>query len=201
MKNKMMRVLVVLLAVGLVAGVATARRQGLWTLGFKHKGFMNILVDAPQGPVAHYYVSYRVTNTTGQELTIIPQGKIVTETGQTLFAAPAPKAAYAICERHGRAMLDIDRMAAEKIPAGESRWGLYIFTSLDDKADHLDVYLYGLSNAYKYTDEDNRTGLLRKVYHMKVARPGDADNRHLDKAKIVEEGWVWIPTDVRAVGE
>ncbi len=199
MTRKTSLVLLAVLAVGLAAGVATARREGLWTLGLEHKGFMNILVDSPQGPVAYYYISYRVTNTTDRELTIVPQGKIVTETGQTLFATPAPKAAYAICKRHGRAMLDIDRMAQKKIPAGKSRWGLYIFTGLDDRADHLDVYLYGLSNAYKYADEDNRTGLLRKVYRMKIARPGDVDNRQLDKARIVEEGWVWIPVDVKAV--
>ena len=197
MKRKTSKVLLVVLAVGLVAGVATARRQGLWTLDLKHKGFMSILVDSPAGPVAYYYISYRATNTTGEERTIAPQGKIVTETGQTLYAAPAPKAAYAICKRHNRAMLDINQMAAETIPDGESRWGLYIFTGLDDKADRLDVYLYGLSNAYKYTDEDNRTGLLRKVYKMTLARPGDADNRHLDKVKVVDEGWVWIPPDVK----
>ena len=197
MKNKLMRVFIVVLVVGLVAGVSVARRKGLWTLGFKHKGFQHVLVRTPQGPVTYYYVAYEVTNNTGKELTIHPQGKVVTETGQALFAAPAPKAAYIICQKHGRAMLDITTMANEKIPDGETRRGLYIFNGLDDKADNLDVYLYGLSNDYKYTDEDNRTGYRRRVYHMKLSRPGDADDRHLTPIKVEKEGWAWVPTDVK----
>jgi len=196
MRKKLAVLLLAGLVVSLAVGVAAARRTGLWTLRLEHKGLMSVLVDSSEGPVSYYYVSYKVTNTSGQELILRPYGKIVTETGQSLFSAPAPKAAYEICKRHNRAMLDMTEMAGETIPDGESRWGVIIFTGLDDKADHLDVLLYGFSNEYKYADEDNRTGFLRKVYQLKVERPGDADNRHLDKLNVVQEGWTWVAPDV-----
>lgn len=198
MKNRLLIPSAALFVVALAVGVSLAAREGLWTLDFSHRPLQHILVQTPQGPVAYYYIPYEVANKTGEDaVTVRPNGKIVTETDQTLMATPDPKAAFEICKRLNREMLDIDAMAKEPLPKDQSRQGLFIWTGLDDRADHLDIYLYGLSSEYKYTDETNRTGFLRKVYRIKLTRPGDVENRHADKVTIEEEGWTWVPTDVK----
>ena len=196
MKSRLLSVLAMSLLLGLFAGVSLADPAGQWTLDFSNRGLQHVIVTTPQGPVVYYYIPYEVTNKTGADLAIRPQGKIVTETGQTLITTPDPLAALEICKKLGREMLDIDAMAKEALPDGKSRQGLLIWYGLDDRADHLDVYLYGLSNEYKYTDEKARTGFLRKVYQLKVTRPGGVDDRHKAPVTVEKEGWSWVPTDV-----
>jgi len=197
MKSRLATVLTVVLVLVTLAGISTAKREGLWTLTFSHHGFQHILLETREGAVPYYYLPYTVKNETGEALKIRPMGKIVTETGQTLMAAPAPKAAFEICKRLEREMMDIDAMAEKELGAGESREAVFIWKGLDDRADHLDIYLYGLSNEYKYTDEEARTGYLQKVYHMKLFRPGDEVNRHKDKVTVEDEGWIWVPSDAK----
>ena len=196
MKSRLLCALAVSLLLGLFAGVSPADPAGQWTLDFSNRGLQHVIVTTPQGPVVYYYIPYEVTNKTGADLAIRPSGKIVTETGQTLAATPDPQAALEICKKLGREMLDIDAMAKEPLPDGKSRQGLFIWYGLDDRADHLDVYLYGLSNEYKYTDEKARTGYLRKAYQIKIFRPGGELDRQKSPINVEKEGWAWVPTDV-----
>lgn len=196
MGNRASKVLTGVLVLGL-AGLCLARREGLWTMELKHGGLEHVIVQTKSGLEVFYYLAYEVTNKSGEERSVTPQAKIVTETGQTLHAIPVPQVAKAVSEARGKNYLDTMEMSQEKIADGQSRYGVLVFRGLDDAADRLDVYIYGLSNEYKYQDEKARTGFLQKVYHMKLYRPGDEMDRQRDRVEIREKGWMWLSPEAK----
>jgi hypothetical protein len=183
-------VVAAILTVGIVCGQAQAARK-FWTLDFKHTGLHYIVVkDALKGATAVPYTTYTVSNKTGQEVNFQPVFRVETETKQISYAADDPDVLALVQKKHGIKFLDLKQMTGP-FKDGETKEGVAIFKDADPAADDLTLYVYGLTDAYQYQDEDARKGYQRKVYKVEWFRPGDVRNRAVSEVKTKFDDWIW----------
>ncbi|KPJ57402.1 MAG: hypothetical protein AMS16_01400 [Planctomycetes bacterium DG_58] len=157
-----------------------------WRLDFQHTGLHYIR----SGGVAVSYTTYRVTNNTGTDRLFAPIFRVETETKQLTYARPSPGLAQAIRQKHGKKFEDLNQITGI-LKDKETKLGVAIFHRLDPNADHVKVFVKGLTNAYRYQDEDNRKGYQRQEYLVHWFRPGDTQDRPDDRVDTVFDGWVW----------
>ena len=157
-----------------------------WRFGFQHTGLHYIR----SGANAVAYTTYRVTNNTGTDRFFAPIFRVETETKQLTYAMSSPTLAQAIRHKHGKSFRDINQITGI-LKDKETKLGVAIFHRLDPKADHVKVFVKGLTDAYRYQDEDNRRGFQRQEWLVHWFRPGDAQNRPDDRVDTQFDGWVW----------
>jgi hypothetical protein len=188
-------IIVVLLVLG-VACIAYAAARDFWTAEFKHTGLQYITVKDPVlgGNAIVPYTTYTVTNGTGADRDVQPIFQVETETGQTTYAIPSPEVVKEINRKHGKTFIDVDKIAGT-LKDGEMKEGVAVFRNLDAGADHVKVYVSGLTDAFRYQDRENRKGFQRRVYYVYWYRPGDAENRAVDRTDTKHDDWIWRSTD------
>ena len=162
-----------------------------WTLDFKHTGLHYVSVD---GAVVAY-TTYEVTNNTGAERKFFPIFRVETDTKQITYAMASPTALAAVRIKHGVQLMDINQIGGS-IKVGETKRGVAIFHRLDPVADHVHLYISGLTDAFRYQDETNRQGFQRRVWYIHWFRPGDGANRPEDRTDTQDDGWIWRSTGV-----
>jgi len=162
-----------------------------WTLDFKHTGLHYVSVNG----IVVAYTTYEVTNNTGAERKFFPIFCVETDTRKTTYAMASPQALEAIRIKHGVQLLDINQVGGP-IKPGETKKGVAIFYKLDPEADHVHLYISGLTNAFRYQDEDNRKGFQRQVWYIHWFRPGDGANRPEDRTDTQDDCWIWRSTGV-----
>lgn len=193
-----MKRLSILMAAVLMAAVLCTQVTGVrdeqyqptrkfWRFDFKHTGLH--YVRSGGGAIA--YTTYRVTNKTGADRLFAPIFRVETETGQLTYARPSAAVARAIRQKHGKKFLRDINEITDILKNGETKFGLAIFYRLDPKADHVKVFAKGLTDAYRYQDEDNRRGFQRQEWLVHWFRPGDAQDRPDDRVDTQFDGWVW----------
>jgi hypothetical protein len=160
-----------------------------WKLEFKHTGLHYVKV----GGDLVAYTTYQVTNNTGADREFNPIFRVETDTDRLTYAMPSAEALAAIETKHGMKFKDIDRIGGT-LKDGESKVGVAIFFKLDPRADHVKLYITGLTNRYRYQDEDNRKGFQRYEYFVHWFRPGDDTNRATDRVDTLFDGWIWRST-------
>jgi len=181
-----------LLVVTLIS-VSTDAAGKFWTLDFKHTGLHYVNV----GGQAVAYTTYTVTNNTGADRTFRPIFRVETETGKLTYAIAAPTIAPAIREKHGQKLLDVDQITGT-IKDGETKLGLAVFFKLDPAADHVKVYIAGITDTFRYQDEDNRKGFQRREWFIHWFRPGDPVVRQEDRVDTLFNDWIWRSTGTAA---
>lgn len=175
----------VLVTVALLCMQVQAARKS-WTLDFKHKGLHHVRVGAET--VAYMY--FQVTNNTGADRKFFPIFVVNTDTRQRTYALPNARALAIIQKKHRARFLDIDQVSGT-IKEGETKVGVAIFHKLDPEADHVKLDITGITDTYRYRDEDNRKGFLRRVWYVHWYRPGDAIGRENDRIETKFDDWVW----------
>jgi hypothetical protein len=169
----------------LVASEATAERP-YWALDFSNTGLHYVTVAGK----VHAYTVYEVTNKTGTDVKFLPIFRVETNRGQLTYATQAPGILDAIRAKHGKKYLDINEISG-LLKDGETKWGVAIFRDLDARADHVKVYITGLTDRFRYLDEANRTGFQRMEWLTHWYRRGDASNRPADPVETQFDGWIW----------
>ncbi len=106
---------------------------------------------------------------------------------------PAPDVVQAIRAKHGKNFLDINQISGA-LPDGETKLGVAVFRGLDPAADHVKVYVTGLTDAFRYQDEDNRNGFQRMMWKVYWYRPGDAASRMSSPVETKTNEWYWRST-------
>ncbi|HUU42448.1 MAG TPA: hypothetical protein VMX57_01630 [Planctomycetota bacterium] len=170
-----------------------AENRVFWRLDFKHTGLHYVRV----GGQLVAYTTYQVTNNTGVDRMFFPIFRVTTDTEQVTYAMSNPAALREIQAKHRTRFLDIDEMSGT-IKAGETRVGAAIFYKLDPEADHVKVEISGLTDAYRYLDEQARTGHQRRIYVVQWYRPGDAIGRDADPVETKFDDWIWRSTGIAA---
>ena len=69
----------------------------------------------------------------------------------------------------------------QSIPVGEERWGVATWTDIDPKTKSFNIYVYGLTNAYRWKDDPESAKktiipgriIEKKVLQLNFWRPGD----------------------------
>jgi hypothetical protein len=67
--------------------------------------------------------------------------------------------------------LDIPR---SEDPAADGVWGVLTWTGVDPKTDFISVYVYGLTNAFRESQEGGEKKLTKKALQLNFYRPGDS---------------------------
>ena len=199
--KRLIGLLTVLVVVALVCASSRAvvdetkaENRKFWRLDFKHTGLHYVRV----GTQLVAYTTYEVVNNTGADRNFFPIFEVRTETKQLTYAMPNAAAVAAIRAKHRMKFLDLGEMSGT-IKAGETRIGAAVFHKLDPRADHVKLNITGITDAYRYQDEANRTGFQRRVYYVHWYRPGDAVGRDQDRVETKSDGYVWRSTGA-AVG-
>lgn len=180
---------VAVLVVLMLASTQAEAARDFWTLDFKHTGLHYVRI----GGYAVAYTTYSVTNNTGATRDFYPIFRVETDTRQLTYAMPDAGLAQAISRKHGMKLLDIGEISGP-IKDGESKLGVAVFRRLDPRADHVRLYVTGLTNAFRYLDEDNRKGFQRRMWFVHWYRPGDSVDRPIDRVDTKFDHWIWRST-------
>ena len=185
-------------------------RRTVWTLDFQFKPLRTIHVDIPQpsGKVQRkliWYMVYRVRNT-GEAWRPSPENDgtyEIVEVDEPVRFSPAfllfsPEYTK---EYHDRvipvAIPPIRRLedsarpflnsaeACRELAVGEEIWGIATWEDVDPRAKRFALYIFGLTNAYRWEDEvaafeegasvDEYRRLLQKALKLNFWRPGDGE--------------------------
>lgn len=187
---------------------AIAFRREIWALEFKFKPMRMIYVDLPQpsGFMQRkqiWYLVYTVTNA-GKTMRPVPAadgayqiesvdkpihfvpGFLLQSIQQDKWypdrVIPAAIGPIRMREDPNRTFANTVEMVRD-IQVGETVWGVATWEDIDPRTDRFSVYVNGLTNAYRWTDDTAKVKpgaplgsgrrLLRKTLKLNFWRPGD----------------------------
>jgi hypothetical protein len=206
-------------------------RRDIWALEFRFKPVRMIRVDIPQpsGKMQRKLIWYMVYSVANPGKVLHPvqdeNGTFkVEESEKPIRFIPAfllespefhkaypdrviPLAVGPIQQREdpNRKLLTTVEICQEIRP-GESLWGVATWEDIDPRIDRFSVYVQGLTNASRWTDEPGRykkgdpigTGrrLSRKTLRLNFWRPGDEYSEHEGEIRLgipgqVDYEWVY----------
>jgi hypothetical protein len=170
-------------------------RHQVWALDFFFKPLRFVTVDVPEpeGGVESelvWYMVYRVRNRGQEPVRFVPEFLLESRDTKKVYVDQlVPTAIPLIQDREDRQrkLLNTVQIAGEIPPstADEDRsvWGVVTWRGIDPRTDFFSVYVAGLTNAYRRTDEPGAfqkgdpIGKGRKLYsrtlQLNFWRPGD----------------------------
>lgn len=207
-------------------------RHDVWSLEFKFKPMRMIPVDIPQksGKMRRkliWYLVYSVTNTgktlhpekvgddhytvktVQTDIRFVPEFLLVSHETNQVFqdrVIPIAIAKIRLREDPQRRFYNSAEMI-RTIKVGETVWGVATWEDVDRKIDRFSVYIKGLTNAYRWTDDQAayKKGGALSGRHVKVKtlklnfwRPGDEFYEHEGEFRFGIPGqkrayeWVYI---------
>ena len=206
--------------VAMTASAATAApHAGLvgkaWELDFSFYDPQRITVMLPGdvSPTTFWYVLYRVTNRTGQEVQFFPSFRFVTDTLKVVIAGEqiSPSVYRRIADRHRR---DFPFFAEPSKVVGQllqgeahARTSAAVFRTFDPNASRFKLYVSGLSGeierknnpvydpARKASEGNKRFFLFRRTLEVVYDLPGDVRTRLSATPIRRSRGWVMRYTD------
>lgn len=181
------------LALAVVVSSQAQAARTFWTLDFQHTDLRYIVC----GTKIYAYTLYTVTNKTGVDRAFYPIFRVETDTNRLTYAMPMADVTAAIRVKTGKRYLDINEISG-KLPDGESKIGVAVFQALDPEADRVKLYVTGLTDSFRYQDEDNRKGYQRMMWKVEWYRPGDAESRLKSPVETQFDEYVWRSTGTAA---
>lgn len=185
-----------------------------WELDFKFKDIQAVRLQVPgeKSPRTFWFLTYTVTNRTGQEQVFIPEFSLYTRTGELI---PAGRNVPEFVFNSLRQMLnnpllkDIASMSG-KILQGEdnAKDGVAVWPDFDPQAGTIDIFIGGLSgetkeiplptpvkvqrpdNSGKLVDAVKTSLVLSKTLQLTYQVPGEAQNRPRAAVRLVEKKWI-----------
>jgi hypothetical protein len=201
-------------------------RRDIWFLNFEFKPVRYIDVDIPQadGHMQRKLVRYLVYNVTNPgrimhpepdqdgTVRVMPVNKPVKFLPQFSLESQdeahhvyadhvMPLAMVAIRQREdpNRVFLNTVEMTRE-IPVGQTFWGAATWEDIDPKVTHFSIFVNGLTNAYRFTDDPGayKAGdpigkgrhLTRKTLKLNFWKPGDPYLEHEEEVRYGVPGEV-----------
>ena len=183
-----------------------------WQLKFEHSAAKRIVVTTPGtgAPVAYWYMTYTVTNTTDQEQSFLPVFEMVTNDGKVIRSdKDVPGEVFtAIKKREHKGSLEPMEKISGRLLIGEdqARDGVAIWPEPSRRMGTFDLFVTGLSGESvfmrdgeeydvkdwtKLSDEDRKKlSTLRKTLQLTYQVPGDETKPELNP--VVPKGEEWL---------
>jgi hypothetical protein len=175
-----------------------------WELDFVHAVPERIVVDTGNGPPrAYWYVTYTVTNNTGQERTFLPWFEMLTKDGKIIRSDQSiPFQVFeAIKHREGSKMLEPFTQMGGEILLGEdqAKDGVAIWLEPTTEMGRFSIFVTGLcGEAITMTDDagaelstpEGKPIILRKTLQLNYMVPGDELYPEADP--VAEEPLAWV---------
>ena len=143
-----------------------------------------------------WYMTYKVTNNTGEERLFIPEITIYTDTGVLIPAdRDVPAAAFeAIKSRVENPLLENPAQIIGKILQGpdHAKEGVAIWPQFDGDVDHVTVFFSGISGetqAIQHPITKERV-VLRKTLMIDYSLPGTT--KDIQQQPVVPQGETWV---------
>lgn len=181
----------------------------VWALEFSFKPIRFIEVDVPtaDGRLERqlvWYMVYRLRNTDDRPVRFLPRVWLESvDTGRIYHEQVLPVASRPIQLREDRrrTLLDSVGVSADIAPSSDeadrSVWGVFTWQEIDPRTDRFTIYIQGLTNAYRWSDEaDGTRKITRKTLKMNFWRPGDQFYPHENEIRFgtpqdVDYEWIY----------
>lgn len=175
----------------------------IWQLEFAYKPvrFVDIDVPTPEGRLQRkrvWYLIYKVRNPGPEPVEFYPWFVLESTDPEVEKAYPdrfIPVAVPAIAGREdrNRPLKSTVEIAGEIPPAGPgedgSVWGVATWTDLDPRIDSFAIYMAGLTNAYRWTDDpQSGRSFTRKMLELNFWRPGDEYHEREGRIRVGTPG-------------
>lgn len=143
-----------------------------------------------------FYLTYSVTNRTGEDRLLTPLWELTTDHGETLASGRGvpPRVVQTLMKRLDRPLLEdqVQILGTLRQGRANTKHGLVVWPAHDLRIDEVVVYATGFSGeSTRITTEDPETGevktfVLRKTWMRRHPVPGDLigiDGRRLEEAQ------------------
>lgn len=169
-----------------------------WELEFEHDKPKVISVRLPgQDDIQHYwYMTYTVTNRTGEDQYFVPEFTMVTDAGDILQANRriAPPVVKTIQNYEGNPLLERPSEIVGRLLQGpdNARDGMAVWRMPEHNVRNVRVFIAGLSGEI-HVVEDPETGeehTLRKTLMVEYKLPGSGE--HMRLKEFLEEDSEWV---------
>jgi hypothetical protein len=154
-------------------------------------------VDVPgQGPRPFYYVTFKTTNLSGQDLYLSPMVELATDTGKVIRSGrDVPREVYAALLARIQNPFLVDEVDVQgTIGQGkdQAREGLVVWPADDLKVDEVSIYAAGFSGETQTVvrPDNGETVVLRKTMMLRHAIPGEIDPSATPTLDRTEERWI-----------
>ena len=168
-----------------------------WELEFTHGTPKRVVVDLPGSgvPQAYWYMTYRVTNNTGQERTFLPVFELLGNDGKVIRSEQVvpPKVFERIQQREGNQFLEPALQIAGEIRLGEdeARDGVAIWPEPSPEMGSFSIFVTGLSGEnVKVKGADDQETFLRKTLQLNYFVRGDDVFPGEDEVNENAERWI-----------
>lgn len=172
-----------------------------WQLDFKLGQLRMTTLDiAGQGSRSFFYLTYRVTNTSGQDLLLAPAFELSTSNGALIRSGrdvPAD-ATRQVLDLLGNPFIEDQIGILGVIMQGEenTREGVVIWPVSDFQPGEVAIYATGFSGETKpYENREPTTGkpqrtILRKTFMARYDMPGELSGRGNEPFVPSEQAWI-----------
>lgn len=149
-----------------------------------------------RGNQTYYYMTYKVTNNSGEDISFAPLLELATDDGTIIRAGRAvpPEVVDSIVARLKNPLLETDSQIQGMLLQGpeNARHGVVVWTADNLKVDEVVVYAAGFSGETKSVQRPD-TGekvVLRKTLMLRHSVPGEIDPK--SDAPLSRTGERWI---------
>lgn len=172
-----------------------------WELSIEPGPLRIATVDVPDvGPRAYFYLTYKVTNTSGGDLLFAPSFELATDQGDVLRSGRDVPAyvTKTLLESLGNPYLEDQISIVGNLLQGEgnAKEGLVVWPANSMHLSQLEVYAAGFSGEVKTVDiQDPKTGkpskvTVRKTLQIRYQPPGEIRDQGSRPFDVIEKHWV-----------
>ena len=168
-----------------------------WELTFSHDKPQRIVVEIPgeKQPQAYWYLTYTVTNKTGQERTFLPSFVMLTEDGRLIRSDQniPPKVFEKIKERAGRRYLEPAHKVSGVLRQGDdqAKDGVAIWPEPSLEMGRFSIFVSGLSGeTARVKGADDKEAILFKTLQLNYLVRGDEVYPGEDQVNEKAKRWV-----------
>src|SRR5262245_17614592 len=172
-----------------------------WQLSIEPGPLRIAAVDVgDQGPKSFFYMTYKVTNTSGGDLLFAPSFDLATNNGDVLRSGRDVPAAVTkhLLESLGNSLLEDQISIVGNLLQGEgnAKEGLVVWPAGSLRLTELEVYATGFSGETKSVEiTDPKTGkaskaTVRKTLQIRYQPPGEVRDQGSKPFEVLEQRWV-----------
>ena len=184
------RVLVAGIASVLVAAAASGAYAipRMWELEVECAHPKAVIIEAPKGDQAYWYVVYTVKNQHEEEKPIRPMVTITDNLGGVRRDTYEPAVLKVVKDRTGYDPFNVTNTAATLEP-GEKRNCVAVFEMPSREANKLTLAVYGTAGK-RVEKREGTAGIASRIYNVEYSAAGDRYNFTPDRLKVVSKGYV-----------
>jgi len=170
-----------------------------WEFRFERGPLRLAWVEHNDTRTPYFYLTFKVTNYSGQDLLLAPDVTLVTDGHDTLHSGQGvpPAVTAEILRRLDNPLIEskIDIVSTVLEGAEHARQGVVIWPARDLDADEINIFFSGLSGEFETyvvgrDTSDPARYTLRKSLMLRYATPGEYADQGARPFELIEQRWV-----------